>query len=121
MSNLNCSIDFVKFIHEVVQCDKDRRPFPDQLKKNPYFSVDLKKVQTIEYLMPALQKNRLACRKSKSGQVYSEYTPQLWFDSINAGNFDQFYQAFNKVAAAKERALKQKASDQQYNLQLSTK
>ena len=48
MSNLNCSVDLLKFIHEVVQRDKEKRPSPDQLIENPYFSVDLSRAETIE-------------------------------------------------------------------------
>lgn len=87
LSNLNCSIEFIKFIQEVVQSDMNNRPFPDQLKINPYFSVDLSSVQTISQYMPWMHKG-LACLKSKSGQVYSEYDPQLWFYSNWSHNFD---------------------------------
>ena len=54
LNDLNCSIDFLKFMHELVQRDKSKRPFPDQLNMNPYFSVDLKKVITIEKVMPRM-------------------------------------------------------------------
>ena len=52
----------------------NNRPFPDQLKRNPYFSVDLTEVKTIGQYMPRMQKN-LACLKSRAGQVGNEEEP----------------------------------------------
>ena len=43
LSNLNCSVHFLKFIHDLVQVDMRTRPFPDRLKSNLYFGIELDK------------------------------------------------------------------------------
>ena len=36
-TDLDYSIEGLRFLNEIIQFDKERRPFPDQLTSHPYF------------------------------------------------------------------------------------
>ena len=66
----------------------------------------------------------MACLKSRSGEVYSEMYPQLWFDSRKPNKFDEFYSSFKLATTAEKKLLtprRQAESDCALKLQLSTK
>ena len=67
LTDLNCSIEFLRFVCETVQFDRNRRPFADSVKDHPYFSVDLSKAPTIQERLPQLRKKQLACFKPQDG------------------------------------------------------
>ena len=41
-TELDYSIEALRFLNEIVQYDKNCRPFPDQLTNHPYFKCDVK-------------------------------------------------------------------------------
>ena len=47
LTNLDCSVELVRFISETVVYDREKRPFPDKVKDHPYFSVDVDKAPKI--------------------------------------------------------------------------
>ena len=67
------------------------------LKTHPYFSVDLERAQTLQQCISQIQPS-IGCMKSKSGDVYTEDDPRLWFDSNNPDNYDELFRYLRQVA-----------------------
>ena len=92
ISNLECSIEIIRFICDTVTYYMEKRPWPDSVKDHPYFKVDLAKLPTIRQKLPELQQRQLKCFEPDS-IGYADDT--LWFDACDVSIFEEFDKAFS--------------------------
>ena len=59
-TTLDYSIEALRFLNEIVQYDKELRPFPDQLVNHPYFKCDVKSQPRVRHYLPPLLRLGLA-------------------------------------------------------------
>ena len=65
LTSLDCSLELVQFISDIVQYDYEKRPFADTVVNHPYFGVDVYRSTTIREMLPSISKASLACYPSE--------------------------------------------------------
>ena len=91
-TNLNYSIEALRFINETVQFDRGRRQFPNKLVDHPYFKYDVSKQQTIKERLNELKMANLMCLDHLNhNQIDVEDQSRLWFDAKDPSIFEELY------------------------------
>lgn len=97
-SDLDFTVEGLRFINETVMYDPNRRAFPDQLKDHPYFQCDVSQKKTIRELLPDLLASGLECMNTPGEARRNTYTsavstdaPKLWFNAKDPSDFEQLY------------------------------
>ena len=83
-TDLNYSIEALRFLNEILQWNRDYRPFPDQLVSHPYFSADLESLVSVKQLVPTLKKLALPCLMNR----------ELMFNIKDSSDFEDLYRSF---------------------------
>ena len=60
-AELEYSIECLRFINELVQYDRDRRPFPDKLMKHSYLKCDLNETILVKNKLEEIREADLMC------------------------------------------------------------
>ena len=56
LTTLEYSIEALRFLNEIVQYEKEFRPFPDQLMNHPYFNCDVRSQPPVKRYLKSLLK-----------------------------------------------------------------
>ena len=93
-TDIDYSVEALRFLNETVVYDRERRPFPDRLVDHPYFRCDLSHQATIRERLPELARQELACLNQPQGvpSPPSGSGRKLWFDAKDPSSFDELYQ-----------------------------
>ena len=96
INNLDCSIEFLRFINETVQFSRENRPWADQVLKHPYFSIDLTTVPTIKQNLSKLRQYKLACFETQIDGISKNFK-QMSFSSKDLSNFNELDEALFNI------------------------
>ena len=83
-TELNYSIECLRFMNETLQFDKELRPFPDALKDHPYLRCNLHTQLTIRERLSGLKAQNLRCMSNDGDN--------LCFSSKDPSLFEELYQ-----------------------------
>ena len=79
--DLNYSIEALRFLNEILQWNRENRPFPDQLVDHPYFETNIKELALVRNLVSDLPKLTFPCLKDR----------KLMFNTKDSSEFEEFY------------------------------
>ena len=82
-TELDYSIECLRFLNETLQYGKELRPFPDALKDHPYLRCNLNTQLTISQRLPELKAQNLQCMSGGDNE--------LCFDSKDPAAFEELY------------------------------
>lgn len=83
-TDLEYSIEAIRFLNEILTWDRNLRPFPDKLPHHIYFQCDIDRLVTVKKVAPTLAQISLPCVKPG----------WLEFSIKNSSNFDDLYRFF---------------------------
>ena len=91
-TNLDFSIEALRFINETVQYDRERRPFPNKLIDHPYFKINQTKQKAVNLRLDELKSANLMCLQySDYNNIEQEDQTRLWFDAKDPTIFEELY------------------------------
>ena len=93
-TDIDYSVEALRFLNETVVYDRERRPFPDRLADHPYFKCDLSHQVTVRERLSELARQELTCLNQPQGvpSPPSGSGRKLWFDAKDPSSFEELYQ-----------------------------